>query len=52
MIKLRWSEIPTSNTLEFLQRSFLFIKIKSIHFGLLDWKHVGFLSSILGQTNS
>ena len=43
MIKLLWSEIPTSNTLEFLKRSFLFVKIRSIQLGFLDWKQVGFL---------
>ena len=42
-IKLWWSEIPTSKTLEFSKNSILFVKIRSMQLGLADWKQVGFL---------
>ena len=33
--------MPTSNVLEFLNSSFLLVRIKSMHVGLEDWKQVG-----------
>ena len=41
-MKLWWSDISVSKTFEFLKIPFLFVKIKSMQFGLVEWKHVGF----------
>ena len=40
-IKLWWSEIPTSETSEFLKKK-LYNKIKSMHLGLVDWMQIAF----------
>ena len=40
MLKLG-DDIPTSNVLEFLNKLFLFVRIKSIQRGFSDWKQVG-----------
>ena len=36
-------QVPNSNELEFLKRSFEFVKIRLIQLGFLNWKHIGFL---------
>ena len=42
MMKLWWSEIPTSKTSFFLKSSFLFVKIRSMQCVFEGWKQVGF----------
>ena len=41
-MKLRWSEILTSQTSLLLKSYFLFVKIRSMQHGFENWKQVGF----------